>query len=407
LTDNSFKKTSTNTQTNEEWNVLSQLQILLQERTERYVVQLGEKKRHLEEHVAALTAMLDCIGDGLILADANGDLALVNEAAQKLVGADMPRKVGQPWPNSNYGLFYDDMVTRIRPEDEPMRQALNGKAVEVVYYGRTSQYPDGRWYRLHATQVCDKAGELLGAVLVFQDVTEIRKAARQREALSALITHDLKNHLGGEGQLIRAMLDGKFGPVTDQQRDILKLIEGDSKRHFRMTNSLMEILRYDMRSSALQFVSIDVNSQVSQFALELTPAVEAANLTMLVECAKALPAVSADVDALRHVIANLVGNAVKHTPAGGQITLATEANEAGVLITVSDTGAGISAAKLARMFVEISPDSIEYRKPEVTSTGLGMYLCAQIIEAHSGKIDCRSEEGKGTTFIVTLPAAVE
>jgi PAS domain S-box-containing protein len=247
-----------------EWRTLDKLHSLVQERTNRYVLQLAETKQYLEEYVAVLTAMLDSIGDGLIVCDAEGNLALINEAAEKLVGGDIPSKVGSPWPNDDFGLFYEDGVTHIREEDKPMRRALAGLEVETVFFGRTSKQPEGGWFRVHATPVCDKAGVLHGAVAVFQDITEARKAAKEREAVYALVTHDLKNHLGGASRLIRALIEGRFGPLNNEQLELLTLIEEDSKRHFRMTNNLVEILRYDMRNGVLRFEDASMNGIISK-----------------------------------------------------------------------------------------------------------------------------------------------
>ena len=103
---------------------------------------------------------------------------------------------------------------------------------ETVFFGLTSHLPDGGWFRVHATPVIDKDGTLHGAIVIFHDITEIRNASRQREALSALITHDLKNHLIGESRLMQMLIAGKFGPINDKQKEVLTLVEQESVRQF-------------------------------------------------------------------------------------------------------------------------------------------------------------------------------
>jgi two-component system sensor histidine kinase VicK len=343
-----------------EWRTLDKLHSLVQERTNRYVLQLAETKQYLEEYVAVLTAMLDSIGDGLIVCDAEGNLALINEAAEKLVGGDIPSKVGSPWPNDDFGLFYEDGVTHIREEDKPMRRALAGLEVETVFFGRTSKQPEGGWFRVHATPVCDKAGVLHGAVAVFQDITEARKAAKEREAVYALVTHDLKNHLGGASRLIRALIEGRFGPLNNEQLELLTLIEEDSKRHFRMTNNLVEILRYDMRNGVLRFEDASMNGIISKCVSEAQHSAQIAEVKLEVECQNDLPEVFVDVEAMNHIITNLIGNAIKFTPKGGRIKLTTRQVEQEVCVTVSDSGPGIPDEEMSHLFSDVITSATQY-----------------------------------------------
>ncbi len=388
-----------------EWLALDNLHSIVQTRTNRYVLQLTETKQYLEEYVAVLTAMLDSIGDGLIVSDAAGNLALINEAAERIVGGEIPTKVGAPWPNSDFGLFYEDTVTRIREEDQPMRKALAGVDVETVFFARTSQKPEGGWFRVHATPVCDKAGVLHGAVAVFQDITETRRAAKEREALYALVTHDLKNHLSGESRLIKTLIEGRFGPLNKEQLELLTLIDQDSKRHFRMTNSLVEIIRYDMRSGVLHFVETSINNIVLKCVGESQHAAKEAEVKLEIECQNDLPKVSVDIEAMSHVITNLIGNAVKFTPSCGSIKLATRLVDRDICITVSDTGPGISDAEISHLFSDTVISATRY--PSEDSTGMGLYLCSKIVEAHNGSISCSSVVGKGTTFTVMIPEKQE
>ena len=384
-----------------EWLALDNLHSIVQTRTNRYVLQLAETKQYLEEYVAVLTAMLDSVGDGLIVCDAAGDLALINEAGERLVGSDIPTKVGAPWPNSDFGLFYEDTVTRISEDDQPMRKALSGIAVETVFFGRTSNYPDGGWFRVHATPVCDKAGVLHGAVAVFQDITEMRRATKEREALYALVTHDLKNHLSGENRLIKALIEGRFGPLNKEQLELLTLIEEDSKRHFRMTNNLVEILRYDMRSGVLHFVEASINTVIEKCVGESQYSAQAAELILEVECQNDLPYVSIDIEAMNHIITNLIGNAIRYTPKGGCIKLTTGQVNEEICITVSDTGPGIPDAEIRHLFSDTITSASKY--PSEDSSGMGLYLCARIVEAHKGRISCASVVGQGTTFTIVIP----
>jgi signal transduction histidine kinase len=111
--------------------------------------------------------------------------------------------------------------------------------------------------------------------------------------------------------------------------------------------------------------------------------------------------VSVDVKALRHVLMNILGNAIKFTPQGGCIKIQTRDLNQEISISVSDTGAGMPTADLELLFADVWPGSSGHRALE--SSGLGLYLCAKIMAAHNGRITCTSELGAGTTFTLFLP----
>lgn len=296
----------------------------------------------------------------------SGNLVLINDAAERLIGSDIPSQVDNPWPNQSYGLFYADTVTRIAEKDRPMKEALQGKTVETVFFVRASNCPDGAWFRVHATPVCDKFGTLHGAIAVFHDITDARKASRQRDALSALITHDLKNHLIGESRLLQLLIDGKLGPLNEEQRDLLIRVERDSKRQFQMTKNLVEIFSYDLRSEVLQFVDTDITSLVQECAAEFLPSAQESRITLETDYASPLQVVSADVNSLRHVLMNLLGNSIKFTPEGGCIKIQTHNLNQEISISVSDTGPGIAEADLQMLFADVWPVSSRQHAPEST-----------------------------------------
>lgn len=387
--------------TDKEWQSIGILQSLLKDRVDRYVAQLTNKTVDLEQSVAILTAMLDSIGDGLVVADKEGNLLLINDAAEKLIGSDIPTNVEDPWSQSDYGLFYDDTVTLLRDEDKPMRKALEGKTVETIIFGRASKFPDGAWFRVHATPVCDKEGNIQGAIAIFHDITDERRSARQRETLSALITHDLKNHLLGESRLLKMIIDGQFGPLNEKQTELLSTIESDSLRKFQATKSLVQILRYDVRSEVLHFRDTDIAAVIKECLEEVSPAMKTGGLALDANIEKDLPLVSADGDSLLLLLSNLLGNAVKFTPKGGIVGIEAARKDDGISISVSDTGPGMSEADLKLLFIDVRQDISKHQSPD--STGLGLYLCAKIIKAHKGKISCASKLGGGTTFTIWLP----
>ena len=259
-------------------------------------------------------------------------------------------------------------------------------------------------FRVHATPVYDEHRTLHGAVAVFHDITETINISRQRDAISALITHDLKNHLCAESRLLQFLIDGKLGPLTDEQKDMLISIDRDSKRHLQMTNTLVEIFRYDVQADAANLSDSDITTLIEDCKDSLLPSTQTSGLVLETDYEDRLPTVQADIRALRHVLMNLLGNAVKFTPKGGHIKIETRNLDNEISVSVSDTGPGIPEADLQLLFAVAWTKSSHHQKPE--GTGLGLYLCARIIAAHHGRITCSSQPGVGTTFTIFLPKVV-
>jgi signal transduction histidine kinase len=124
-------------------------------------------------------------------------------------------------------------------------------------------------------------------------------------------------------------------------------------------------------------------------------------LNLLLNLPVSLPTIQADQDKIKQVLINLISNAIKYTPAGGAITLAARADTKSLIISVTDTGCGIPPENLGGLFQKF------YRVPGyeqmAEGTGLGLYICKRIVEAHQGIITAQSEVGKGTTFLIRLP----
>jgi PAS domain S-box-containing protein len=382
------------------WEGLQQLHHQVQEMADRYVENLSKEKTFLEQHAAFLTAMLESVGDGLIVCDATGRTMLVNQAADKIVGADIGVSIEQPFVDEKYGLFYSETSGHIAAADQPLRKAIQGKTTEGTYFGRASKFPQGRWFRVHATPVVDRAGSILGAVAVFHDISDQNRLTRQRDALAALVTHDLKSHLLGERRLFEMLLEGSLGELSETQKKIVRQLNDDSQRQYEMTSNLMEIYRYDVKAQALHFEDVDLKPILQQSLNDAIAAAADRDLTFEQTISKKLRLVCADPRALAHVLNNLIGNAMKYTPAGGRISVEADNVENDVVIKVIDGGPGIPLEEQELLFVDAWQGEANYKT--AGGTGLGLYLCGKVIAAHGGKIACVSEVGVGTTITVTL-----
>jgi signal transduction histidine kinase len=222
----------------------------------------------------------------------------------------------------------------------------------------------------------------------------------QREFV-ANVSHELKTPLTSIQGFAQALLDGTAS-TPEAQKQAAQVIFNESGRMHRMVLDLLDLARLDAGTLDLQRAPVDLAALLNSISEKFAPQAHAGNVDIRVETS-ALPAITGDGDRLAQVFTNLVDNALKFTPAGGSITLRAMLAGSGVQVEMTDSGAGISPETLPHIFdrfYQADPSRPGGRKH---GAGLGLAIVKEIVEAHGGKINVRSEPGMGSTFIVSLP----
>jgi PAS domain S-box-containing protein len=372
-------------------------------KTKKYVEKFSSDDNFLERQVALLTTVLESIPDGILVTDNDMNLLLYNAAAEDLVGIELSSMTPQRW-RREIRLYEADKVTEIPTDQEPGFRASKGIANEKTVFHRNPKVLEGLLIRVNAAPIKDWTGTTYGTISIFHDISERIRLIQQRDTIAAIVTHDVKNHLISEYQFLELLLAGECGPVTAEQEELLHLLQSDSLRHLQMTQSLVEIYRYDVGAEVLKFEDVQIESLINDCIEAVKPSVVAKGLHLNTEMANSIRKVNADKRALRHVFLNLLGNAIKYTPPGGSIKIeAQDENKRNVLVTISDTGEGIPEADQNLLFKNV------FEKQDLLdasgSTGLGLYLCRRILQAHNAQISCSSATGSGTIFSIRLPVA--
>jgi len=168
------------------WEKLQRLHSAIEDRANIYVEQLSQRTDYLEQHAGVLTAMLQSVGDGLVIADREGRIVLSNGAAEQILGVTVADSLAVRWPAEHFGFFWPDTVTRIPPEEQPLERAIKGLETESIVFIRNQAHPTGRWVRVHATPVRDRSGAVHGGVAVFHDITDSKLKTER--------IHDLYNN---------------------------------------------------------------------------------------------------------------------------------------------------------------------------------------------------------------------
>jgi len=234
---------------------------------------------------------------------------------------------------------------------------------------------------------------------------ERTKLLKDRENFMMVVTHDLKTPITAADRCLMLMMEGDFGPVSAEQIEVLATMKDSNMRMLNMVKNLLEVYRYDHSEPILCLSQIDLDETLRTVERSFSLPAKMRNIKFMVDTQTAPIKVVGDGNALQHVLANLVDNAFKFTPEGGSITLSVRRINGTTFIEVADTGKGIAPEDLEKIFDRFY-QATQGRK-QYTGTGLGLYLCREIVNAHGGRISCQSELGTGTTFIIQLPAVAE
>lgn len=230
---------------------------------------------------------------------------------------------------------------------------------------------------------------------------ERSRLLKEREDFMMVVTHDLKTPVIAEGKCLIFLLEGDFGELTAEQSEIIAAMK-DSNRHlFGMLKNLLEAYKYDHNESTLSFASVDMVTLLTTLFEDFKFAARMKKVLLEPPSFQGeLHNVIADEASLRHVIANLLDNALKFTAAEGSIRIRLLDYQSGVRIEVQDTGVGISKEDVPHLFERFY--QAEAGRKGKTGMGLGLHLCHQIVVANGGDIECASEVGIGTTFSIFL-----
>lgn len=246
--------------------------------------------------------------------------------------------------------------------------------------------------------------EVQDVMRAFNSMTErVQASQKSQRDFVANVSHELKTPLTSIQGFAQAILDGTAA-APDARRQAAQVIQNEAARMHRMALDLLDLARLDAGTADLNMSPLDVSALLDGVAEKFAPLAERAGVTVSAPTAS-LPTVTGDGDRLAQVFTNLVENALKFTPAGGKIVLAARAAGQNVEIDVSDTGAGIPAEALARIFERFYQADSSRSHGERQGAGLGLAIAREIVAAHSGKISVRSQLGQGTVFTVSLPVS--
>ncbi|MCK6507499.1 HAMP domain-containing histidine kinase [Myxococcota bacterium] len=352
-----------------------------------------------ESRSAREKAILAHMSDGVLLLDADGTVLQLNPRAEQILWQLAPLGV-----EPRVGLPVWHLVREIGPKVLDAREPQDLEAVRVVP-GRAGR--EARtWVALTVRPVPPLRPGAGGAfALMLRDITAQRELDQlQREFLS-VITHELKTPLTAIEGYARLLQRGKAGPLQDRQREFVDTIAGQSAVLKTMVQNLLDTSRLEDGRLPIERQRVELARLVEDLAATWRGGAASQEIALRAEAQGAQGVyLEADPFRLQQVVGNLVGNALKFTPRGGHITLRARGTESHGILEVEDTGRGIPADKVDRIFEKFF--QVERGDTRVAGgAGLGLYICKQLVEAMEGSISVRSTEGRGSCFTILLPRA--
>ena len=332
-----------------------------------------------------LNAIISNCADGIITVSEDKKIESVNGSAETLFGLSEKLIIGN---KSDELLFVENNLFSSKLCENSgiinnviIKNAVNGREISTdISYAKIAPNND--------------------FVFVIRDMTVHKEAQRLREDFIATLTHDLRTPLLAAIQTLQFFTDGSLGTLTDKQNLLLSTMLQSNKDMLGLVNALLEVYKYESGTIPMVKSEFNINELVEQCKNELTALAEAKNINIETDLTQTYDKeILADRREIRRVIINLLGNAINYTNENGNVSIKTTLNKNDFMFSVKDNGIGIASDDINKMFKRFSQGTQNRRS---VSTGLGLYLSKQIIEAHGGKIWIESIQNKGSEFFFLL-----
>ena len=370
-------------------NLGQQIEIRTNDEIGRLAHAFNEMSQNLKTTIAAIVdergnmaTVLTNLTDGVVMTDAEEKLLLTNPAAERLFNFKKENVNGHPLIEAVHDYEIDEIVK---------------KCLSTTHEQTAQLETNGRFIRVIAVPIT--TGRSYSTLILFQDLTELRNLQTMRRELIGNISHDLRTPIAG----IKAMVETLQDTAIDDKQvawDFLTRINGEVDRLTQMVTELTELSHIETGKAELRRVPTNLNYLIEEVVGQMRPQAESKPVTITTDFNSNLPVIKVDKDRIRQTLTNLVHNAIKFNNPGGKVTITTTFDNESAIVSMSDTGIGISKEDLPHIFERF------YKADKARSqggSGLGLAIAKHTIQAHGGNISVKSEEGKGTTITFDLP----
>jgi two-component system, OmpR family, phosphate regulon sensor histidine kinase PhoR len=347
---------------------------------------LEQLNKQVAKRESGLQTIFRAMHDALLVVDSSRYVILANETFRK--------------------LFALPEIVEGTPLLEMVRDATLDAAIADAFRGsesvRSELTLDGSQVELHAVATRNDAGEITGALVLFHDITELKKMDEIRRDFVANVSHELRTPLSILRGYIETLLESPETSRGELSR-ILKVMERHSKRLDLLAQDLLTLAQLESANPNLQLGDVDLSELFGEVIRDWEKKLTTKQLNVIADVPTGFPPIHADRQRLQEALYNLLDNAVKYSPEHGEIGLVGRRRDKQIVLSVSDNGIGISKEDLPRIFERFYRADKARTAEDIRGTGLGLAIVKHVAQLHGGHVEAESELGKGTTIRVVLP----
>jgi len=374
--------------------------------------QTSASQADLEARLEELRTIIDTATDGVVIIGNDRRIRSISRPAEALFGIDAFNVVGQPFTT----LFA--IESQKAAADYLAGLAENGVA-SVLNDGREviGREAQGRFIPLfmtigrlpHDSGFCAVLRDITHWKRVEEDLTEARAAAERASSSKteflARVSHEIRTPLNAIIGFSELMLDEKFGPIGNERyRDYLRDINKSGNHVLDLVNDLLDITKIEAGQQELSYEAVSLNETLSEAVAMMQPQANRERVIIRSSFASRLPDVVADLRSVRQIALNLLSNAIRYTPAGGQVIVSTAYEPSGdIVMRVRDTGIGMAEAEIEQALKPFKQINA-LKRPRGDGTGLGLPLTKAMVEANRARFAIHSAPGEGTLVEITFPS---
>lgn len=354
---------------------------------------------YAEQERARAEALFSSIGDGVIATDEHGVISEVNHVAEQILGYTAKDLLGKWFPKVIQAVNEDGKALDLM--ERPVAQAmLSGHPIS----GTT-------WYKTRSRKRVPVALTVspillgdspIGAIEVFRDISHEYEIDRMKSEFISIASHQLRTPLTAIKTYSHMLASGFSGPLNQSQSEFMDIILGSIDRMNELINTLLDITRIEEGQMLVSRQFVDLETVVDEIVIELQPVARAKKIKLSIDYKSDNLNAQTDPLMIKEICANLLSNALKYTPPGGQVSISVSATSKNFIFIIEDTGYGIPRREQSRVFSKFFRGENIMDK-ETSGTGLGLYLVKQLVESLGGTVSFKSVENKGSRFRFTIP----
>lgn len=361
--------------------------------------QLGETFRREQQEASKSQAILQSIADGVVVTDREGQIILINAAAERILGTHRRTVLGQDVRNVFAAFEASGRQEMLEAMDALAASPTTEQEAPRIIQSRLAMEPIT--VSAHLAPVFTSNRGYIGIVSVFRDITREIQADIAKTEFVSTVSHELRTPLTSIKGYTDLLLAGAVGPLADSQERFMSIIRNNADRLTALINDLLDISRIESGRVKLELEPLQIGDVVQSVVETMRAQIEDKGLALRVEIADDLPPVQADRDRLTQVLTNLLGNAYRYT-LEGEVAISVSQTPGAIRVDVSDTGIGIALEDQPKIWDRFFRADHPVVK-DAGGTGLGLSIVRMFIEMHGGRIWVDSEPDQGCTFTFILP----